>query len=183
MLCGSDSVMEEERYPKKNHKKYCDDDELCPTDPDLLLLRKNAIGERQAIDFYLRAGARTTGALRDLFIDTAGDEMVHFRNSMAMLAQYDPQQAAAFDEVGIVLPAADSLLRQQDVCDRLEAIHLLTQAITDELAAINQYQESYEAAENEDVAALFCQNANDEKLHLAEFWKALMVYTREETAR
>lgn len=179
--------MEEERYPKKNNKKYCNDpdpdEELCPTDPDLLLLRRNAIGERQAIDFYLRAGARTTGALRDLFIDTAGDEMVHFRNTMAMLAQYDPQQAAAFEEVGIDLPLMnDTLLRQQDPCDRLEAIHLLTQAMTDELAAINQYQESYEAAENADVGELFCQNANDEKLHLAEFWKALMVYTREETA-
>lgn len=185
--------MEEERYPKKNQNYFCDDDydddyddddideALCPTDPDLILLRQNAIGEREAIDSYLRAGARTSGALRDLFIDTAGDEMVHFRNTMTLLAKYDPEQARAFEEVGIDLPV-NMLLRQQDTCDRLEAIHLLTEAIAGELAAINQYQQSYEAAEHDDVQALFCNNANDEKMHVAEFWRALMVYTNEETA-
>lgn len=183
--------MEEERFAKKHQNYFCDDDyedddddideTLCPTDPDLILLRQNAIGEREAIDFYLRAGAKTSGTLRDLFIDTAGDEMVHFRNLMTLLAKYDPEQASAFEEVGIDLPS-NILLRQQDTCDRLEAIHLLTQAITDELAAINQYQQSYEAANHSDVRALFCNIANDEKMHLAEFWRALMVYTNEETA-
>lgn len=177
--------MEEERYPKKK-KYYCDDDdsdnELCPTDPDLILLRTNAKGEREAINFYLKAGAGTSGALRDLFVDTAGDEMVHFRNTMTLLAKYDPEQARAFEAVGIDLPV-DMLMRQQGMCDNsLEAIDLLTQAIAGELDAINMYQESYEAAIHSDVKALFCQNATDEKMHLAEFWKALMVYTNEETA-
>jgi len=41
------------------------------------------------------------------------------------------------------------------------------------------YQESYEKACHRDVKALFCNNANDEKIHVAEFWKALMVFTKE----
>jgi rubrerythrin len=178
--------MEEERYPKKHKKYFCDDDEqeddeLCPTDPDLILLRRNARGERQAIDFYLNAGASTTGDLRDLFTNTAGDEMVHFRNTMTLLAKYDPEQARAFEEVGIDLPV-NMLLRQQVVCPGLEPIDLLTQAISDELDAINMYQESYIEAEHDDVKALFCQNANDEKMHVAEMWRAIMDYTNESTA-
>ena len=61
--------METRPYYKKNEYKYsndeckigkkeCDEDEeLCLTDPDLLLLRQNAIGERETIAFYLRAAS------------------------------------------------------------------------------------------------------------------------------
>jgi rubrerythrin len=158
-----------------------ENDESCPTDPDLLLLRQNAKGEREAIAFYLRAASLTTGTLSQLFLDTARDEMMHFRNSMILLAKYDPPQAQAFEDVGIKLP--DELRKNQssNTCtqDRLESIDLLTKAIVDELAAINMYQESYEKAYHDDVKALFCNNANDEKVHVAEFWKAIMGFTKE----
>lgn len=158
-------------------------DELCPTDPDLLLLRKNAQGEREAIAYYLRAAEITGGKLCELFLDTARDEMIHFRNIMLLLAKYDSEQAIALDEADIDLPIEE--FRKKDICpeDRLEIIDLLTKSITDELSAINMYQESYEAACHEDVMALFCQHANDEKLHVAEFWKILSCYTKEHTIR
>jgi len=164
-------------------EKECDEDnESCPTDPDLLLIRQNAKGERQAIAFYLRASSMTRGSLCQLFLDTARDEMMHFRKSMIILAKYDPQQAQAFENVGINLP--DELRKNQSSTncphDKLEIIDLLTKAITDELEAINMYQESYEKASHDDVKALFCSNANDEKVHVAEFWKALMVFTKED---
>lgn len=188
--------MESRPFYKTHKYNYCNDecdmeedecaacaegDESCLTDPDLLLIRQNAKGEREAIAFYLRAASMTSGSLSELFIDTARDEMRHFRNSMIILAKYDPLQAQAFEEVGINLP--DELRKNQpsSTCtpDRLAAIDLLTKAIADELSAINMYQESYEKACHDDVKTLFCNNANDEKVHVAEFWKALMVFTRE----
>lgn len=183
--------METKLYYKNNKYNYCKDeceekecdeeDELCPTDPDLLLLRKNAKGEREAIAFYLRAASMTSGQLCELFSDTARDEMKHFRNTMILLAKYDPLQAQAFEEVGIDLP--DELRKNASYSncpqDKLEIIDLLTKAIADELDAINMYQESYKKACHDDVKALFCNNGNDEKLHVAEFWKAIMVFTKE----
>ena len=179
---------------KKNHYNYysdeckmeeeCDEnDQSCLTDPDLLLLRQNAKGEREAIAFYLRAASMTSGPLCQLFLDTARDEMMHFRKSMILLAKYDPLQAQAFEEVGINLPDELRKTQSSNNCsqDKLEIIDLLTKAITGELEAINMYQESYEKACHRDVKALFCNNANDEKLHVAEFWKALMVFTKENT--
>ena len=173
--CNDECKMEEDE---------CDeDDESCPTDPDLLLLRKNAKGEREAIAFYLRAASMTSGPLSQLFIDTAQDEMMHFRKSMILLAKYDPLQAQAFEEVGINLPDELRKTQSSNNCsqDKLEIIDLLTKAIAGELEAINMYQESYEKACHRDVKALFCNNANDEKIHVAEFWKVLMVFTKENT--
>lgn len=178
--------MSGEYYPLKKHHDYCFEEcemdnaeELCPTDRDLLLLRTNAKGEREAIAYYLRAASMTSGALCQLFMDTARDEMIHFRNSMTLLAKYDPMQASAFEEAGIDLPVDD--LRKQQPCpqDRLEIIDLLTKSMADELEAINMYQKSYEAACHDDVKELFCANANDEKIHVAEFWRAMMAYTKE----
>ncbi|MBP2629133.1 MAG: hypothetical protein H6Q68_3844 [Firmicutes bacterium] len=162
-----------------------DDDESCPTDPDLLLLRQNAKGEREAIAFYLRAAAKTSGPLCELFLHTAQDEMIHFRNSMTLLAKYDPIQAQAFEGVDIDLPDELRKAPSTKYCpeEKLEIIDLLTKSIADELAAINMYQESYEQASHADVKSLFCNNGNDEKHHVAEFWKALMVFTKENTLK
>lgn len=194
--------MEIRPYHKPGKYEYCSDDDYkddedecedecemqednpaCPADPDLLLLRMNAKGEREAITFYLTASTKTSGPLCQLFLDTARDEMRHFRKSMIILAKYDPIQARAFKEVGINLPLTRFPKNQStnNYCyqDRLEIIDLLTRAITSELEAINMYQESYEKACHDDVKALFCCNANDEKLHVAEFWKALMIFTKE----
>ena len=185
--------METRPYYQKNKYNYCSDEceieedewdegnQSCPTDPDLLLLRQNAKGEREAIAFYLRAATKVNGSLCELFFHTAQDEMIHFRKSMTLLAKYDPIQDQAFEEVGINLP--DELRKAPSAknCpeDRLEIIDLLTKAITDELTAINMYQESYEKACHSDVKALFCNNGNDEKHHVAEFWKVLMTFTKE----
>jgi len=186
--------METRPYYKQNKYDYCNDDcemeeeeecdednESCPTDPDLLLLRQNAKGEREAIAFYLRAASKTSGPLCQLFLDTARDEMIHFKKLMILLAKYDPIQAQAFEEVGINLPDELRKAPSSKYCpeDRLEIIDLLTKSITDELAAINMYQESYKEARHDDVKALFCNNGNDEKHHVAEFWKALIVFTKE----
>jgi len=107
--------------------------------------------------------------------------MTHFRKAMILLAKYDPPQAQAFNEIGINLPDELRKTPSANYCpqDKLEIIDLLTRSITDELKAINMYQESYEAANHNDVKALFCNNANDEKVHFAEFWKALMAFTKE----
>ena len=165
----------------KHEMKECN--QTCPTDPDLLLLRMNAKGEREAISYYLTASTKVSGSLCQLFLDTARDEMMHFRRSMILLAKYDPMQAEAFEKVGITLPfqgfRKNHSTNSSCYQDRLEVIDLLTKAISDELAAINMYQESYEKACHDDVKALFCSNGNDEKIHVAEFWRALMVFPNE----
>ncbi|MBP2633529.1 MAG: hypothetical protein H6Q70_4157 [Firmicutes bacterium] len=175
--------MDERHVPHKGlYSHDLDPTCMCPTDPDLLLLRKNAIGERLAIYYYLCAAEQTSGDLNKLFTEIAHDEMIHFRRTMAVLAEYDSVQGCAFNDVQISLPSLDSF-RKSKTCCQLEAIDLLTHAITDELSAINQYQESYIAAEHKDVKILFCDNANDEKTHVAELWKALMTCTNENTLK
>ena len=166
---------------KEEDEECVEDDESCPTDLDLLLLRQNAIGERKAIAYYLHATTTTSGTLSELFLNTARDEMIHFRKSMILLAKYDPMQALAFKELGINLPDELRKTSSPSYCsqDKLEIIDLLTKAITDELEAINMYQESYQKAAHDDVKALFCNNSNDEKVHVAEFWKALMIFSKE----
>ena len=176
--CSDECELEEEE------EEECDEsDESCLTDPDLLLLRENAKGEREAIAFYLRAASKTSGPLCELFFQTAQDEMVHFRKLMILLAKYDPIQGESFEDVGIELPNKLRKPPPAKSCpeDRLEIIDLLTKSIVDELAAINMYQESYVKACHTDVKALFCNNGNDEKHHVAEFWKALMAFTKEKT--
>lgn len=182
--------MENRPYYKTDDYNCCMDEcemeaanECCPADRDLLLLRKNAKGEREAIASYLDAASNTSGPLCKLFLDTARDEMNHFRNSMALLAKYDPIQARAFEKLGIDLSLCEFRKAQSNTnyCsqDRQEIIDFLTKSITGELEAINMYQESYETACHDDVKALFCNNANDEKMHVAEFWKALIFFAKE----
>ena len=189
--------MKNKPYYQKNKYNYCseeceeedeeeecdEDDESCLTDPDLLLLRQNAKDEREAIAFYLRAASKTSGTLCELFFHTAQDEMIHFRKLMILLAKYDPIQDEAFEDAGIHLPNELRKSASSKSCpeDRLEIIDLLTKSIADELTAINMYQESYLKACHTDVKALFCSNGNDEKHHVAEFWKALLVFTKENT--
>ena len=187
----------ENRLYYKNKYNYCNDEckikkekcdeeaESCLTDPDLLLLRQNAKGEREAIAFYLRAASKTNSPLCELFLHTAQDEMIHFRKTMILLAKYDPIQAQAFEEVGINLQEDFRKVPTSKLCpeEKLEIIELLTKSISDELAAINMYQESYEKACHEDVKNLFCNNGNEEKVHVAEFWEALMAFTKENTIK
>ncbi len=160
----------------------CATDPNFPTDPDLILLRRAAQDERAAITLYLRAASKTCEPVCRLFLDTARDEMIHFRSIMILLAKYDPIQAQAFQNLGINL-ASGNLRKNHSTNhiseEKLETIDLLSLAIISELATINMYQESYEQASHADVKALFVTNGNEEKLHLAEFWKALMVYTKE----
>jgi len=173
--------MDERHVPNKGfYSNQPDPSCMCPTDPDLILLRKNAIGERMGIYHYLCAAEQTSGDLCKLFTELAHDEMIHFRRTMAVLACYDSIQGCAFNDVEINLPSVDSFRKSKECCT-LEAVELLTHSITNELAAINQYQESYMAAEHKDVKILFCDNANDEKIHVAKLWKAMMTYTSENT--
>lgn len=176
--------MTDERNPQnpKFYNAVPDQEDMCPTDNDLLLLRKNACGERKAIYFYLCAAEKTSGALCRLFTEIAEDEMVHFRHSMTLLSKYDPIQSCAFNDACINLPPVDCF-RKSKSCSSFEAMSLLTEAIEDELMDINAYQESYCCAEHNDVKILFCNNANDEKLHVARLWKALMTFTKENTCK
>jgi rubrerythrin len=182
--------MENRHYYNTSNANYCMDEceieeenECCPTDPDLLLLRKNAKDEREAIAFYLKSASNTTEPLCELFLDTARDEMKHFRNLMALVAKYDPIQARAFDKLEIDLSINEFRQTQTaaNYCSksRQEIIDILTKSISGELEAINSYQESYEKACHDDVKNLFCNNGNDEKMHAAEFWEALMFFTKE----
>jgi len=190
--------MENRLYHKPGQYEYCateyenecenecemaETNQECPTDPDLILLRRSAKCKREIIAFYLGASTKASGPLCQLFLDIARDEMMQFRKLMILLAKYDPVQAHAFEEVGIHLPVTDFRKGQPpaNYCsqDRLEIIELLTKAIAKELEAINMYQEHYEQACHDDVKALFCCNGNDDKLHVAELWKALMVFTKE----
>ena len=168
--------------PPKFFSSTPDQNCMCPTDPDLLLLRRMAISERKGIYFYLCAAEKTSGSLCKLFTEIAEDEMVHFRNIMTLLARYDPVQCCAFNDVCITLPCIDSF-RKSKSCSNLEAIDLLTRAIVDELCDANNYQESYCAAQHKVVKILFCNNGNDEKVHAAKLWKCLMAYTNENTCK
>jgi len=179
-----DGECEEEcECEQEEEEEVTECNKTCPTDPDLLLLRQNAKCEREAVALYLNASTKANGPLCQLFLDIARDEMLHFRQLMILLAKYDSIQAHAFKEMGISLPVSEFRKTQPATndCyqDRLEIINILTRAIARELDAINMYQESYEKACHDDVKARFCHNANDEKLHVAELWKALMIFTKE----
>lgn len=175
--------MEERHVPPQSFYPDCSDPScMCPTDPDLILIRKNAAGERRAIYHYLCAAEKTGGALCKLFTEIAQDEMVHFRRSMTMLAKYDPIQDCAFNDACINLPPVDSF-RKSKSCSQMEAMDLLTRSIAQELEDINMYQESYCCAQHNDVKILFCDTANDEKIHVAKLWKAMMAYSNEHTCK
>lgn len=155
---------------------------MCPADPDLILLRKAGMDERSGICHYLCAAEKTSGPLCKLFTEIAHDEMIHFRRTMSLLAKYDPIQDCAFNDACINLPPADSY-RKSKACPEMEIISLLTASITSELADINQYQEGFICAKHNDVKIHFCETGNDEKIHLAKLWKAIMAYTNENTCR
>lgn len=175
--------MEERHVPPQSfYPNFADPACMCPTDPDLILIRKNAAGERMAIYRYLCAAEKTSGALCKLFTELAQDQMVHFRRSMTLLAKYDSIQDCAFNDVCINLPPVDSF-RKSKTCCTLEAIEILSEAICHELRDINQYQESYCAAQHNDVKILFCDNANDGKIHVAKLWKCMMTFTNENTCK
>lgn len=175
--------MEERHVPIQSfYPDQADPSCMCPTDPDLILIRKNAIGERHAIYHYFCAAEKTSGALCKLFTEIAQDEMIHFRRSMTLLAKYDSIQDCAFNDVCINLPPVESF-RKSKSCSTIEAMDLLSCSIAAELADINQYQESYCCAQHNDVKIMFCETANDEKIHVAKLWKALMTITNENTCR
>ena len=155
---------------------------MCPTDPDLILLRKAAISERKGIYHYLCAAEKTSGPICKLFTELAQDEMIHFRRSMALLAKYDSIQDCAFNDACINLPPADSFRKSKNCC-ALEVIEILTKSITGELEDINMYQEFYLCAKHNDVKIHFCETGNDEKIHLARLWKAIMSFTNENTCK
>ncbi len=169
------------------------EEECCPDDPCLLMLRDAAIAEREAILFYLEAAAVLCGDLRRLFLDTAADEMVHFAMTMRHIAARDPVQAEALEEVGL-----DCLLPRRAMTPKwaagwqpqcagpyveeaagVSAVCLLTKALTSELEAINTYQKHMVKAEDSACCRHFCHLMNDEKGHAASFIAALYEQTGE----
>lgn len=171
-----------ERHIPIDGEQSCAPGCICSTDSDLLLLRKNAAGERMAIYNYICAAEKTGGALCKLFTEIAQDEMIHFRRIMSVLAKYDPIQDCALSEACINLPPAESY-RKSKSCSSIEAIELLSASLYHELNDINEYQSDCQCANHRDVKILFCETANDEKLHVAKLWKALISYTNENTCR
>lgn len=175
--------MEERHVPPQSfYPNYGDDDCMCPTDPDLLLLRKNGAGKRKAICHYLCAAEKTSGSLCKLFTEIAHDEMAHFRRNMTLLAKYDPIQECALNDACINLPPVESF-RKSKSCDTMDVIGLLTESMYYELLGINCNQEAYMCAQQKDVKIFFCETANDEKIHLAKLWKCIMAYTNENTCK
>jgi rubrerythrin len=173
------------------------EEECCPDNPDLLLLRDAAVDERTAIAFYLRAAKET--CLTDLFLHVARDEMRHFVMVMHHITMLDSVQAEALEEMDLdalvmrrgtpkweqcSCPTEDT---EADTCEdseeqedeELDTIDYLTKALTGELQAINKYQTYMEKAECEQNQRLFCHLMNDEKEHVAEFTAALFKITNE----
>lgn len=168
----------------------------CPSHPDLLLLRDAAADERTAAAFYLRAAHQT--CLDGLFLNVAEDEMHHYMELMQLIAVLDPIQARIFSEMNLpflLIPrhkqnhakwqeaSAESTPEDDTVSppslEEMETVDVLTQAIVDELLAINKYQTYMQEANLPEVKELFCHIMNEEKEHLAEFTKALFCITHE----
>lgn len=168
--------------------------EACPNHPDLLLLRDAAADERNAIAFYLEA-ARDSCMPR-LFLDVAEDEMEHYVELMREISRLDPVQAQMLSDEGldmllmtrpsfkpktkaaIAKAANDVQVIPPDRKD-MPTVMLLTKALAGELQAANKYQRYMEAAEDPEVARLFCHIMNEEKEHIAEFTAALFELTHE----
>lgn len=177
---------------------HCNGDSDCPAEPDLLLLRDAAADERNAIAFYLNA-ANTT-CMDALFLDIAEDEMNHFMETMRLITALDPVQAEMYEEVGMTYMTMPRRPKHQHVkwhppvveeedddemevpppdAEDLPKIDLITQAMDDELHAINKYQEYAQQAVNPEVRALFCHLMDEEKEHVAELTKCLFHLTHE----
>lgn len=175
--------MEERHVPPQSfYPDQGDLDCMCPSDPDLILLRNTAANERLGIYHYLCAAEKTSGAICKLFMELAQDKMAHFRRSMTLLAKYDSIQDCAFNDACINLPPVDCF-RKSKSCASFEVMELLNTSLAQALRNINCYQEYYCAAQNKEFKILFCDNANDEKIHVAKLWKALMTYTNENTCK
>ncbi len=189
--------------PHYEHHHH-DDHHGNSADPCLPMLRDAAIAEREAILFYLEAAAMVCGDLRQLFLDTAEDEMEHFVMTMRHISALDSVQAEALEEVGL-----DALLMQRGMAPKwatgwqpdcacpleeetmapmppehepesdLTPLCLLTKALTGELEAINKYQKYMEKASDSACCRHFCHLMNDEKEHVASFIAAIYDLTGE----
>ncbi|SDE21906.1 ferritin family protein [Sporomusa acidovorans] len=170
--------------------------EDCPNHPDLLLLRDAAADERTAIAFYLEA-ARSSCMPR-LFLDVAEDEMEHYIELMREISRLDPVQAQMLRDEGLDVllmtrplfkPKTKAAIAKESEAEDVQVVPpdrkdmptvaLLTRALTDELQAINKYQQYMEDAEDPEVQQLFCHIMNEEKEHIAEFTAALFELTHE----
>lgn len=192
---------------KKRRPKYlkpseiCLDNEDCPNNPDLILLREAAAEEREGILQYLNAAS--AHCLPELFLDVAEDEMRHYIETLGHIVRLDPVQADMFREVNLTIPpmrkppvtsvtkymktnvgkvmateAAEDTIELPSERD-LAAICRLTEALASELRAANKYQCYMNEACDPKVKELFCRLMNDEKEHIAEFTAALFDLTGE----
>lgn len=178
-------------------------EECCPDDPCLIMLRKAAVAEREAILFYLEAAAMVCGELREEFLEIAADEMRHFAMIMRHIAHLDPVQAEDLEEEGldVLLPHRGMApkwaggwkpackcpmpMEEEIVADEfppprdMTVICLLTKALVSELEAVNMYQTFMMETENSMCCHFFCHLMNAEKHHVAELIEKLYELTGE----
>jgi rubrerythrin len=164
-------------------------------------LRKAAIAEREAALFYLAAANMLGGDLRTLFLTVAEDEMRHFVMTMHHIAVRDSAQAKALGTAGLdvfIMPrmavpkwagawpptCAPLPKRPPDSADNLpaedmQAVDLLTKAITNELVAINLYECFCKLADSGSAREHFDRLQTNDKSHVAQFIAALYELTCE----
>lgn len=178
--------------------EICLDNDDCPNNPDLLLLRDAAAEERQVIFDYLEAAQNN--CLTDLFLDVAEDEMQHYMEILGHIVRLDPIQRDMFTEVNLDIPplrkttnntkktvskiaAAEALEEDVQITlppeRNMPAICRLTEALVGELHTTNKYQRYMNEACDPRVKELFCRLMNEEKEHIAEFTAALFDLTGE----
>ena len=184
----------------------CLDNDECPNNPDLLLLRDAAADERSAILDYLNSAK--DNCFEELFLDVAEDEMHHYLEIMREIVRLDPVQAEMFREVNLDIPTmirpvknnnkqnnwkykytpvavAAAEEEEEDVVVALPsesdmaALCHLTNGLVGELNAINKYQRYMNEACDPRVKQLFCHLMNEEKEHVAEFTAAIFDITGE----
>jgi len=186
------------QYHNLGYNMPCDDDEEdCPNNCDLYLLRDAAADERGAIADYLECGILT--CQQEVFFDVAEDEMQHFIETMRLITLFDPVQADMLEEAGLeelvmrrpagrpkwqltAMEESDDVGVEPPCKKDLPAIQCLTKAIQGELHAINKYQCYMNKAQDERVKEHFCELMNEEKEHVAEFTAALFEFTHEPLA-
>jgi rubrerythrin len=183
---------DKEFMKKPSLGQHCDcfGEEICPDEPCLILLRNAASAEREAIAFYLE-GALAEGRLADLFTQIAANELLHYVETMRLISRFDPVQAEYLEEEGLdylVLqrpipkwpdcqcgqkpPETDDLALPPEK-NAINALKLLTRALADEFAAINQYQSFMTCTDHTDCQEHFCHLMNEEKAHVAEISAAI----------
>lgn len=193
--------MAQNRKSKYKAGNVCLDNDECPNNPDLFLLRDAAADERQAILNYLNAAQ--DNCLADLFLAIANDEMEHYMELMGHIVRLDPIQNEMFQDVNLSIPQlrrpsklspkqwnylASQAKPQMDEEDSrvslppersMPAICHLTNALIDELETVNKYQRYMNEACDPAVKELFCRLMNEEKEHVAVFTAALFDLTGE----